>query len=122
MIISGKVHHNIGRGKQLGFPTANLIVTSEIEEGIYVAHAHIEDKSLPALAFFGAAITFGENEKNFEVYILDYSEDLYDKHIAVELIKKLRDNQKFDTSEALVKQMQEDERQAREYFKSIKSA
>ena len=116
MMISGQVHHAAGRGKKLGFPTANLAVTEPIEDGIYVAYCVIETAKYPALAFFGAAVTFGETEKQFEVYILDYAKDLYDKNITGELLQKLRDNIKFETSEELIKQMQADERHARDYF------
>lgn len=71
---------------------------------------------LPALVFIGAAETFGEKDRKAEIYILDFDEDIYGQEVEVEIIKKIRENQKFDSKEALVEQMKEDERLAREYF------
>ena len=113
MKVKGLVEKHLGRGRDLGFPTANLNVKTDLEEGIYLAKA----EGLPAMAFVGSAITFGDTKKVFEVYILDFAEDLYGKEIEVEMIKKIRDNKKFNSKEELVLQMKSDEQVAREYFK-----
>lgn len=116
--ITGVVRPRHGRGTELGFPTANLVVAHTLEEGIYCARTTIEGggEGLPSLLFVGAAKTFGETEQLCEVYILDFREELYGKTLRVEVLKKLRGNKKFDSAEALVAQMRDDERQAREYF------
>jgi riboflavin kinase/FMN adenylyltransferase len=115
--ITGTVKPNKGRGRTLGYPTANLDFIPDIEEGIYVSKTHYNNLELPSLMFIGAAVTFGDTEKMCEVYILDYNKELYGKKIEVTILQKLRDNIKFNSSEELVKQMNEDERMAREFFK-----
>ena len=134
MKLRGKVVKGAGRGKALGFPTANLDAVSDIEEGIYAGYSvlHPSTRSsglrvassgaematssgqkFASLVFVGAAETFGESEKKVEVYILDFSGDLYGRELEVEIVKKLRDNQKFDSAEALTSQMRRDELEAR---------
>lgn len=112
MKFSGIVRKNLGRGKDLGFPTANMEAPVGMGEGIYIAYAN----NLPALAFIGTAKTFGEDKRQAEVYILDFSEDLYGQVLNVELLKKIRDNEKFESAKALVERMKLDELEARAYF------
>ncbi len=103
-----------GRGKSMGFPTANFDLAGEMEDGIYVGRA----LDLPALIFIGSNVTFGEHRRHGEAYILDYGKDLYGQEIELEILKKLRDNKKFGSREELVEQMKEDELMAREYFRN----
>ena len=112
------VSHKKGRGKGLGFPTANISVSDSAEDGIYVGWVLIDGRKYASLVFIGAAITFGETDRQAEGYVLDFSEDLYGTTIGVELLRKIRDNQRFATPEALVEQMKEDEQVAREYFRT----
>jgi riboflavin kinase/FMN adenylyltransferase len=114
MKFSGVVKKNLGRGTELGFPTANMDAPKEIDEGIYVGQANEK----PALIFIGAAETFDETDRKAEVYILDFSGDLYGQILEIELLKKIRGNQKFDSKEELIAQMMQDEKQAREFFGS----
>ncbi|MBX4187115.1 MAG: adenylyltransferase/cytidyltransferase family protein [Candidatus Doudnabacteria bacterium] len=114
--IRGIVKQHMGRGTRLGFPTANLDIIRDVAEGVYLAMTDIDGLEYPSLAFSGPAKTFGETEKLFEVYILDWEKDLYGKEIAVDIIKRLRDVQKFDSKEDLIAQMKRDEEAAREYF------
>lgn len=111
MNFSGKVIRGSGRGKGLGFPTANLDIIPQTEEGIYVGWANQK----PALIFIGAAETFEEQQKKCEVYFLDNNFD--GQEVSVELLKKIRDNKKFDSKLALIEQMKQDEQVAREFFK-----
>lgn len=114
MLVRGKVINGSGRGKKLGFPTANLDIPANMEEGIYLGEAGGQ----PALVFVGAAKTFGEKDKKVEVHILDFEDDLYGREMEVRTIKKIRENQRFQSEEELVEQMKKDEAVAREYFKT----
>ncbi len=116
--IHGKVRHGQNRGKTLGFPTANINVSSKIPEGIYISKTKISNQFYPSITFIGSALTFGETKKQAETYILEFEQNLYGKFVSVEIIKKLRENKKFDSSESLIAQMEEDKRQAQEYFKN----
>lgn len=116
MKISGVVQKGQSRGKQLGFPTINIPLTEKVEEGIYVSHIMIDDRQYNALTFIGSAKTFGETEVFVETYVFDFSEDVYGKTVRITLLKKLRDNQKFDSEAMLIAQMEEDKRQASVFF------
>jgi len=131
-VITGIVKRHKGRGKTLGFPTANLEIDKNAEEGIFLGFTRInnapqpflrlrrgEGEILPSLIFIGASKTFGETDKKAEIYILGFAGDLYGKELKVELVKKLRENVKFNSKEELIEQMREDERLAREYFNQI---
>lgn len=118
--ITGKVKRNLGRGSKLGFPTANLAYDGELQDGIYLAYVSFENyKNLRSLAFIGAPETFDDPTRKLEVYIMEFNGDLYEKEIIVDLLKYTRENIKFPTKEALISQMEEDDRQARLFFDSI---
>lgn len=112
----GKVRKANLRGKMLGFPTANVNLAKKIPEGIYVSKTKVGNLSYPSLTFIGTAKTFNENKFHAETYILDFRGDLYNKWISIKILKKLRENKKFNSVDNLVKQMKKDEQQAREYF------
>ncbi len=116
--IRGIVVKNIGRGGDLGFPTANLRCLDEIPEGIYTGETEVIGREglLPSLVFIGKALTFGAQERFTEVHILDFSDVLYGKELRVTALQKIRDNQKFDTQDDLIAAMREDERIARKFF------
>lgn len=118
--IWGKVRKANLRGKKLGFPTANINLTKKYPSGIYVSKTKINNVYYPSLTFIGVAKTFGEKTFQAETYILNFSSNLYGKWITVELLKKIRENKKFQSAKELVEQMKEDEKRAREYFKSHK--
>jgi len=114
-IFSGKVKRGKKRGRDLGFPTANIPLLEKIPEGIYLSLI----QNLPSLTFIGSAKTFGEEDYKAEVYILDFNENLYGKLLNVTLLKKIRDNQKFSSEKALIEAMEKDKEQAEEFFKTL---
>ncbi len=118
MKLEGVVQHGHSRGKHLGFPTMNIPLTEKVEEGIYVSHIVIKNMQFNALTFIGAAKTFHEKEQFVETYVFDFAENAYGESVIVTLLKKLRGNQKFESEEALIKQMEIDKKQAEEYFKN----
>lgn len=108
----GKVRKHSQRGRKLGFPTANVNLSKKIPEGIYLSETKVAGAIFPSLTFIGDA-------KTAETYILDFKKDIYNQWIAVELIKKIRENKKFKFVRDLIKQMQKDEKEARKYFKKL---
>ncbi len=114
--IRGKVRKGKQRGASLGFPTANIKLHKNIEEGIYISQATHNKQSLPALTFIGNAKTFGETEILAETHFLTISDDLYGRWISIHLIKKIRENRKFASTSQLIKQMQKDRKIARLHF------
>ena len=115
----GKVRKNNQRGRALGFPTANVNLSKNILEGIYISKTKIEEKVYPALTFIGKVKTFNEQKFHSETYILDFSKNIYNKWISVELIKKIRDNKKFNSSKDLITEMKKDETVARRHFRLV---
>lgn len=114
----GKVKKGSSRGKDLGFPTANVSLHKKIPEGIYAAKITIDNKNYTSATFIGSAIHFGEKDYKAESYILDFSKNIYGKWATITLCKKIRDNQKFTSEKELVKQMQKDVEEIRKYFSS----
>ena len=113
----GKVRKTNLRGKSLGFPTANVNLTKDFAEGIYISKTKLGREEYDSLTFIGTVKTFNEQKFQSETYILDFNQKIYDKWISVELLKKIRDNKKFESAEKLVEQMKKDEVLARQYFK-----
>lgn len=116
----GKVRKHNQRGKKLGFPTANINLRKKIPEGIYVSKTKIQGKLFPSLTFIGSAKTFGEKRFHAETYILDFKRNIYGKWISVKLLKKIRDNKKFNSAKELIEQMKKDEQEAKKYFKHFR--
>lgn len=114
--LRGKVIKGEGRGKDLGFPTANISIRKKITEGIYLSKITANGKIYNGLTFIGKAITFGATKTFAESYLLDFSEDLYGKEIIIQLLQKMRDNKKFSSPEDLIQQMNEDVAIARKFF------
>lgn len=116
VIISGKVIKGRGRGKNLGFPTANIALNNNVEEGIYISQTEIEEKIYPSITFIGKAETFNETEVLVETHILDFDKNVYNRLIKVKLLKKIREGKKFTKVEDLILQIKNDEEEARNYF------
>jgi len=118
--IKGAVKTNRQRGRDLGFPTANIDVASDIADGLYLGYTKLlgegEKTAWPSLIFVGAAITFGETARFAETYILDFTGELYGREIELELLEKIRDNIKFDSAGEMVAQIIKDEKAARVHF------
>lgn len=113
--ISGKVIHGAKRGRQLGFPTANVHMRHERPPmtGVYA----VKLDGLNAVANLGVRPTIaGVPKMSLEVHVLDYQGDLYNKHVHVTFLHKIRDEMKFDGLEALKAQIAADIVVAREFF------
>ncbi|MBI5642591.1 MAG: bifunctional riboflavin kinase/FAD synthetase [Deltaproteobacteria bacterium] len=113
--IKGKVVRGKDIGKDIGFPTANLEVTSELvpADGVYAAYAALDDKRYPAVLNIGKAPTFGGKDRCVEVHILDFKGDIYGKTLEVSFVKRLRDEIVFKSKEALVARIEKDTKRAR---------
>jgi riboflavin kinase/FMN adenylyltransferase len=112
----GKVIRGKARGKNLGFPTANIRLHKNIPEGIYLSHVSLEKTLYPALTFIGSAKTYNETDKKAEAFFLDLNKNIYGKRITIKLIKKIRNNKKFNSEKELVAQMETDRKEALKYF------
>ncbi|MDR3110980.1 MAG: riboflavin biosynthesis protein RibF [Planctomycetaceae bacterium] len=108
--ITGVVEQGEQRGRTLGFPTANLgeIETILPKQGIYAAVTEIEGKQYPIALHIGTNPTFGVNQKKVEAHIINFSGNLYNKTISMDLVSHIREMIKFKTAEELIEQMKID--------------
>ena len=108
--VRGRVLRGKGRGRQLGFPTANLKPEREliVPPGVYAARAAWEGGRAGAVVNVGIRPTFGEGEYWVEAYLLDFAGDLYDSLLALEFEERIRPEQKFPDVEALRAQVVRD--------------
>ena len=114
--IEGEVLHGDKRGRELGYPTANMELGryQRPAYGIYAVRARLDDGSEHAgVASLGVRPTFDPPRELLETYIFDFDGDLYGRAIEVALHHRFRDEARFDSLEALVEQMKRDEAEAR---------
>lgn len=118
--LSGSVEHGMARGRDLGYPTANLMISDSYcipLDGIYAGYVRFDgsvDCVHEALVYIGTSPTFGDRDRLVEVNILDYHGDLYGHILEIEFVQCVRGDQVFDSAEALMKQMADDERRSRD--------
>ena len=118
----GVVAEGDKRGRELGFPTANLETTPGLAvpaNGIYAAWAEVDGERHMAAVSIGVRPTFGEHPRAIEAYLLEYQGNLYGKTMRLEFVAHLRDELKFDTVEALVAQMRDDVQTTSQILRSL---
>lgn len=114
--VAGKVVAGDRRGRELGYPTANLDIDRPIglPYGIYAVTAGWDDvRPVPAVASYGLRPTFGGGKPLLEVHVFDRNDDLYDKTVTVSFLARIRAEERFDTAAALIRQMDGDSKAAR---------
>ncbi|MDG1162120.1 MAG: bifunctional riboflavin kinase/FAD synthetase, partial [Burkholderiales bacterium] len=118
--VSGRVVQGDQIGRTLGYPTANIHFgrASFPLSGVFTAYIDgPEFNQRPALLSVGKRPTVTKSgHVCIEVYLIDYTGDLYGQRLYVEVISKLRDQETFDNTDTLIEAMKEDERQARQFF------
>jgi riboflavin kinase / FMN adenylyltransferase len=110
-VLDGVVTTGAGRGKELGFPTANLEVAPRMllpGEGVYAGKATVGDGSYQAAINVGTNPTFGGEPLHAEAFLLDFDGGLIGRPMALEFWERLRDEVRFDSPEDLVRQIKED--------------
>ena len=113
--LEGRVISGSGRGVELGFPTANLDINPQQAlptDGIYVTRAYIDNQPYPSVTNIGKRPTFGETERVVEVYIIGYQGNLYRHQLKIDIIERLRGEERFDSVDELKQQIDKDVKQA----------
>ena len=116
--IEGVVIHGLGNGKKVNMPTANLDIKDidkDIEYGVYATKVIIDDKSYLGVCNIGNRPTV-DNKQAIEVLIIDFNKDIYGKKIEIELLKKLRDIEKFNSLIDVKKQVDKDIEKTKELY------
>lgn len=110
--LSGRVVSGEHIGHELGFPTANLEPDSQEKlipaSGAYAVWAMVDDRRMPAMMNIGTRPTFEGKQQTLEVHILSAVGNLYGQSMTVEFVSRLRAEQRFDTREALIVQLEHD--------------
>lgn len=112
--VFGMVVKGSGRGKGLGFPTANLNLHHEIKppSGVYATKAYLDGREYNAITNIGNCPTFEKNTQNdepvVEVHIIDFNESIYGKDMEVQFLYKLREETKFKDADELKRQLERD--------------
>lgn len=123
-MLSGHVVHGQKLGRNLGFPTLNLAVANKLHkrkpaaQGIFVAQVHgLSDNPLPAVASLGQRPTVDDSGRYLlEVHVFNFQQNVYGKLVRVELLKKLRDEEKYNDLETLKTAIHQDANAAKNYF------
>ncbi|MCU7935955.1 MAG: bifunctional riboflavin kinase/FAD synthetase [Candidatus Thiodiazotropha sp. (ex Dulcina madagascariensis)] len=116
--ICGRVAHGDERGRTIGFPTMNVDLHRRVSplQGVYAVKVDgLDTQQLPGVANIGVRPTVvGDSRYLLEVHLFDFDRSVYGEHVTVAFVQKLRDEQRFDSFEALRQQIWRDAAQARE--------
>jgi riboflavin kinase/FMN adenylyltransferase len=118
--ITGKVIKGRSRGKELGFPTANILPENDIiPQGVYITTASLDHKHYPSVTNIGINPTFNPTGIQVETHLIDFKGDIYSKKIDLQFIQKIRSEKKFDSSRELSIQIEKDIKTAKAFFKRL---
>lgn len=120
-MLNGNVVKGKGLGKQISFPTANLNIEEDYKlipkDGVYVVKANLENTEVFGMMNIGVNPTVdSSNTQSIEIHFFDFNKNIYDQNIKVEILERLRDEQKFDSIKELKDQLQKDKQLAIEYI------
>lgn len=119
--ISGRVVAGHRRGRDLGYPTANIAARTEVlpPDGIYATLFHLGARDLLSVSSIGLNPTFGAGPRTVESFIMGFDEDIYGESVRLSFIKKIRDELKFYSVDQLVSQIHQDVRSAETVFHDL---
>lgn len=116
----GRVAHGHKRGRLIGFPTANIHLHRKVSpiEGVFAVEMFgIEGEPVAGVANVGTRPTVNGTRTILEAHLFNFSRDIYGRHVSVDFLEKIRDEQRFDSFDLLKEQILIDAEQARNYFK-----
>lgn len=122
--LSGRVVGGHRRGRDLGFPTANISTRTEVLplDGIYATYFHLGDRRLSSVSSIGVNPTFGAGPRSIESYILSFQEDIYGAAVKLSFVKRLRAEMNFASAAALSAQIRQDVDSAAAIFRELNRA
>ncbi|MCM5661789.1 bifunctional riboflavin kinase/FAD synthetase [Galbibacter mesophilus] len=111
-MLTGTITKGKGLGKQIDFPTANIHIKEKYKlipkKGVYIVKSNLNGIEVFGMMNIGYNPTVNGEKKTIEVHFFDFNEDLYDKEVRVDLLQRLRNEQKFDSIDELKKQLLKD--------------
>ncbi len=119
-MLTGTVVKGKGLGKQIDFPTANLLIEEAYKlipkSGVYVVKSSYNGKIIFGMMNIGTNPTVGGKYQSIEIHFFDFNQDIYGNKVEIELLKRLRDEQKFESIENLQTQLHKDKSEALDYI------
>ena len=122
-ILSGQVNKGLGRGKKLGFPTANISIDkNKIKpgNGVYFIYSDFNESVVYGMMNIGSNPTFKDKKSSIEIHFFDFTEDLYDLDISVRIVSKIRNEIKFKNADHLSNQLAKDQKKCIELISILK--
>lgn len=120
--ISGEIVKGKRLGRQMGYPTANLKISDSYKlvprEGVYVVVSEIDGQRYYGMMNIGTNPTVGGQDQSIETYFFDLDKNLYEMHLQIQLLKRIRSEMKFENLDALIKAMKADEAFAQDFIKN----
>jgi len=121
--VSGRVVRGHQRGRQLGFPTANIAAQTEVLplDGIYATLFQTDQREWSSVTNIGHNPTFGGAARTVESYLMDFEGDLYGQSVRLFFVERIREEKEFATAELLVEQMKQDVLSAQEILSKMRT-
>ncbi|WP_299271889.1 bifunctional riboflavin kinase/FAD synthetase [uncultured Psychroserpens sp.] len=121
--ITGQVIKGKGIGKTLNFPTANLAIEKDYKlipkQGVYVVRSTLHNQPVYGMMNIGLNPTFNDKKQSIEVHFFNTEENLYNRTLKVELLHRLRNEQKFESKDQLILQLNKDKKHSEDFIKGL---
>jgi riboflavin kinase/FMN adenylyltransferase len=119
--ISGRVVAGRRRGREIGFPTANISTRTEVLplDGIYATIFHLSERRLLSVSSIGVNPTFGDGPRTVESYVLNFAQDIYGEAVRLSFVRRIRSEKKFASIDGLTAQISQDVGSAEAIFREI---
>ena len=122
-MLNGIVSRGKGLGKKFNYPTANLKIEEDYKlipaKGVYVVQATLANERVYGMMSIGTNPTVGGSDLTIETFFFDFHANLYDQHLQIELLTRIRDEKKFNSVDELIAAMQADERFSRDFIQKL---
>jgi len=122
--LTGRVIKGKSNGKKLGYPTSNLKIDNNWKllpnDGVYAVIVEYDSKKFLGMMNIGFNPTFRSENRNIEVHMLDFDKEIYGEELQVSVVKKIREEKKFDSIEKLKERLQIDENNVRQLMRKLK--
>lgn len=122
-MLNGVVSRGKGLGKKFNYPTANLKIEEDYKlipaNGVYVVQATLANERVYGMMSIGTNPTVGGSDLTIETFFFDFDANLYDQHLQIELLTRIRDEKKFNSVDELIAAMQADERFSRDFIQKL---
>jgi riboflavin kinase/FMN adenylyltransferase len=117
-LFDGLIVEGDGRGRLMGFPTANVKVDGDVlvDDGVYVTEARIAGELVKGMTHVGRRPTFGLEERVVETHLFDFSREVYGEPIRLYFHERVRGTVAFESADALRRQLERDRDEARHFF------